>query len=75
MFALGLAVGFPFLNPHLVPYGCPALAVIDLKLVAVKASFHGKGTPAMDTLVSVLLAVHLAGVLLAGFTVKLISSE
>jgi len=54
---------------------CPALTVVDLKLVAVKASLHGEGTPAVDALITVLLAVDLAGVLLAGFTIKLVSSE
>ncbi len=42
-----------------MPHRCPALAVVDLELVAVKASFHGKGTPAVDALIPVVLAVAL----------------
>jgi len=64
------SVNFGFwalLNPHLAPHRCPALAVVDLKLVAVKASFHGIGTPAMDAHVSVLLAAALGFIFLAGF--------
>ena len=67
MFALGAAVGFTFLNPHLVPNRCPALAVVDLELVAVKASFHGKDAIAMNTLIPVVLAVALGFIFLTWF--------
>ncbi len=50
-----------------MPDRCPALAVVDLKLVAVKASFHGKGTPAVDALIPIILAVALGFIFLAWF--------
>ena len=58
-------MGFPFLNPHPVPYGCPALAVVDLELVAVKASLHSKDAIAMDAFIPVVLAVALGFIFLA----------
>ena len=53
------------LYPHPVPDRCPALAVVDLELVAVKASFHGIGFPAVDALIPVVLAVALGFIFLA----------
>jgi len=48
-----------------VPHRCPALAVIDLELVAVEASLHSKDAIAVNTLIPVVLAVALGFIFLA----------
>jgi len=50
-----------------MPDRCPALAVVDLELVAVKASLHSKDAIAMDALIPVILAVALGFIFLAWF--------
>jgi len=50
-----------------MPHRYPSLTIVDLKLVAVKASFHGIGFPAVDALIPVILAVALGFIFLAGF--------